>query len=181
MIKFGYCGVGFDIQDFVQEGCAAEIEGFSSFWIPDHFVDIPPANDKYEPWIILAAIGTRTNKIHLGTIATDCIRRHPATIAHTVSTLDNLTKGRAILGIGAGEAMHALPYGFEWPSASKRLDRLSESVKVIRLLWKSNYSSPVTFQGNFYHLSNARLDLRPYEDRESLSMWLLWAQDSASI
>jgi len=166
LTKFGYCGVGFDIRDFVDEGCEAESQGFSSFWIPDHFVDIPPANDKYEPWIILAAVGIKTNEIHLGTIATDCIRRHPATIAHTLSTLDNLTRGRAILGIGAGEAMHALPYGFEWPDPSKRLARLDEFVKVIRLLWKSNYSTTVTFNGDFYHLNNARLDLPPYKERE---------------
>jgi len=165
LIKFGYCGVGFDIHDFIEEGSYAEEHGFSSFWIPDHFIDIPPANDKYEPWTILASIGIKTNKIHLGTIATDCIRRHPATIAHTVSTLDNLTQGRAILGIGAGEAMHALPYGFDWPDPATRLARLRESVDVIRLLWKSSYSSPVNFEGRFYRLNAARLDLPPYEDR----------------
>lgn len=166
MIKFGYLGVGFDIRDFIEEGSYAEEHGFSSFWIPDHFVDIPPANDKYDPWTILAAIGVKTDSINLGTIATDCIRRHPATIAHTVSTLDNLTAGRAILGIGAGEAMHAIPYGFDWPDPLTRLARLRESVNVVRLLWKSNYTSSVTFDGRFYHLNNARLDLSPYRDRE---------------
>jgi phthiodiolone/phenolphthiodiolone dimycocerosates ketoreductase len=163
--KFGLSAIAFNIADFVEQGIVAERSGFESVWIPDHFTDLPPSNDKYEPWTVLATIGAKTQRILLGTLATDCTRRHPASIAHVTATLDNLTQGRVILGIGAGEAMNITPYGLPWESADTRVRRLEESVKIMRLLWKSTQTSPVTFNGGFYHLKNARLDLHPFDER----------------
>jgi len=165
-VKFGLSAIAFDLGDFLDQGIVAEENGFDSIWVADHFTDLPPSNDKYDPWPVLAAIGMKTEKILLGTLATDCSRSHPASIAHVAATLDNLTHGRAILGIGAGEAMNIVPYGLAWGEAKTRVARLEEAVKVIRLLWKSTSSSPVNFQGQFYRLNDARLDLRPYNDRD---------------
>ncbi len=157
--------MAFDIHDFVEQGIAAEEAGFESVWMSDHFTDLPPSNDKYDPWTILATIGARTKEILLGTLAEDCTRRHPASTAHLAATLDNLTSGRVILGIGAGEAMNILPFGLPWESAEKRVERLKEHIECIRLLWKSTVDSPANFRGEFYQLNNARLDLHPYDER----------------
>jgi len=164
-VKFGLSAIAFDLMDFLDQGIVAEENGFDSIWVADHFTDLPPSNDKYDPWPVLATIGMKTEKILLGTLATDCSRRHPALIAHAAATLDNLTHGRAILGIGAGEAMNIVPYGLPWGEAKTRVARLEETVKVIRLLWNSASSSPVNFDGQFYRLREARLDLHPYNDR----------------
>jgi len=164
-VKFGLSAIAFDLGDFLDQGIAAEENGFDSIWVADHFTDLPPSNDKYDPWPVLATIGMKTEKILLGTLATDCSRHHPASIAHAAATLDNLTHGRAILGIGAGEAMNIVPYGLPWGEAKTRVARLEEAVKVIRLLWKSTSSSAVNFEGQFYRLKDARLDLHPYNDR----------------
>ena len=164
-VKFGLSAIAFDITDFIEQAVIAEKSRFGSIWVADHFTDLPPSNDKYEPWPVLGAMGGRTKEILLGTLATDCIRRHPSSLAHVVATLDNLTHGRVVLGIGAGEAMNILPYGLPWENAQTRLSRLEETVKVIRLLWRSSSTSPVDFQGQFYQLRNARLDLHPYNDR----------------
>jgi phthiodiolone/phenolphthiodiolone dimycocerosates ketoreductase len=164
-MKFGFSAIALDIKDFLDQGIAAEENGFDSIWVADHFVDLPPSNDKYDPWPVLAVIGARTEKILLGTLATDCIRRHPTSIAHAAATLDNLTHGRAILGIGAGEAMNVVPYGLPWDERETRVARLEETVEVIRMLWKSTLNSSMTFQGQFYNLKDAWLDLHPYNDR----------------
>jgi phthiodiolone/phenolphthiodiolone dimycocerosates ketoreductase len=164
-VKFGLSAIAYEIKDFIDQAVDAEQNGFDSVWVADHFTDLPPSNDKYDPWPVLAAIGMKTQKILLGTLATDCARRHPALISHAAATLDNLTAGRAILGIGAGEAMNLVPYGLPWEEPDIRVARLEEAVKVIRLLWKSTFNSPVNFQGRFYHLKDARLDLHPHNDR----------------
>jgi len=165
-IKFGLSAIAFDIHDFIAQGVAAEKGGFDSIWIADHYTDLPPSNDKYEPWTLLATVGAKTQNIQLGTLATDCIRHHPATIAHIAACLDNITHGRAILGIGAGEAMNIKPYGMPWGDPETRVSRLKETVQLIRLLWKSTHESPVDFQGRFFQVTDARLDPHPFHDRD---------------
>jgi alkanesulfonate monooxygenase SsuD/methylene tetrahydromethanopterin reductase-like flavin-dependent oxidoreductase (luciferase family) len=81
-----------------------------------------------------AYIGAKTDRILLGTLATDCIRRHPASIAHVLATLDNLTQGGAVLGIGTGEAMNIVPYGLPWEAPDCRVSRLEETVRIMRWL-----------------------------------------------
>ena len=143
----------------------AEKERFDSIWVPDHFADVPPSNDRYDPWVVLAAIGAKTENILVGTLVTDCVRRHSASIAHVAASVDNITHGRVILGIGTGEAMNVKPYGLPWEDSQTRLARLRETVHVIRLLWKSSLMFPVDFRGQFHHWIGARLDVHPYADR----------------
>jgi len=164
-VRFGLFLDATDVHSLIELGIAAETEEFDSIWAPDHFTDPPPSSDRYDPWTVLGAIGAKTERVLMGTLATDCVRRHPASIAHVAATLDNITKGRAILGIGAGEAMNIKPYGLTWEDPQTRVARLRESIQVIRLLWHSNLASPVNFQGQFYRLTDACLDIHPYGDR----------------
>ena len=79
-------------------------------------------------------------------------------LAQTALTIDHLSKGRFILGLGSGETENTVPYGFDF---TKPVSRFEESIKVIKLLWESD--GPVDFEGEFYHLQHARLDTEPYD------------------
>lgn len=158
-LSFGYVIVGEDAFSAVEHGALAEKNGFDSLWIPDHFVDVD--GDMLEPWTVLSAIAVRTRKLLLGSAVTDIQRNHPARTAHCVACLDVLSRGRAILGIGAGEAMNVVPFGLPWESPIERVKRLSESIQVIRALWSSSRDKPTTFDGHCYHLKNAFLNQSP--------------------
>jgi alkanesulfonate monooxygenase SsuD/methylene tetrahydromethanopterin reductase-like flavin-dependent oxidoreductase (luciferase family) len=112
----------------------------------------------------MSAIGTNTKRISLSTGVTDIQRIHPAKTAHIIATLDELTKGRAVLAIGAGEVMNIEPYGMEWDPPSARAERLKEAVRIIKMLWKSSRSNPVSFEGKFYKLNKAWLDQAPFRN-----------------
>jgi alkanesulfonate monooxygenase SsuD/methylene tetrahydromethanopterin reductase-like flavin-dependent oxidoreductase (luciferase family) len=80
-----------------------------------------------------------------------------------VSTLDELSDGRAGLGIGAGEAMNIEPFGLKWEKPSVRVERLKEAVQVVKLLWGSSRDNPVDFEGIHYQLNKAWLDHKPLQ------------------
>ncbi len=155
--------VGDNVDDIVADGIEAERLGFDVVWVPDHLVDIRPVQAVTDTWTTLAFIGAKTQKIKLGSGVTDIQRMHPAKIANTVATLDNLTKGRAVLGIGAGEIMNTKPYGIPWEEKSVRIRRLRENLQVIKLLWAAAYDRPANFAGEFYSLNAAHLSLSPVQ------------------
>ncbi|MGO9645946.1 MAG: LLM class flavin-dependent oxidoreductase [Candidatus Bathyarchaeia archaeon] len=158
--KFGLVPFPADPLSAVDVSILAERCGFDSVWMPDSFVDVSqPAG--LNPWVVLAAIATKTNRIMLGTGVTDTQRSHPSRTAQLVATLDVISHGRARLGIGAGEAMHVAAFGLPWESPHERISRLDETIRVIRLLWKSSARNPVSIDGTYYHLSNAFLGQSP--------------------
>lgn len=154
---------GSNIDEIVADGVRAEHLGFDIVWVPDHLVDIRPPQAITDAWTTLAFIGAKTERIGLGSGVTDIQRMHPAKIANTVATLDNLTKGRAILGIGAGEIMNTRPFGIPWEDRETRIRRLREILQVVELLWSSSYEKPMNFNGGFYSLHDAHLSLPPVQ------------------
>jgi phthiodiolone/phenolphthiodiolone dimycocerosates ketoreductase len=150
---------GDNIQDLIEDGLQAERWGFDQVWVPDHLVDIQPVFAIYDTWTVLAYLGAKSQSLRLGSGVTDVQRIHPAKTANIVSTLDRLTGGRAVLGIGAGEIMNTKPYGIQWEEKSIRLKRLKEYIEVVKLLWSSAYEKPVSFKGEFYSLDQAHLSL----------------------
>jgi alkanesulfonate monooxygenase SsuD/methylene tetrahydromethanopterin reductase-like flavin-dependent oxidoreductase (luciferase family) len=134
----------------------AEKDGFYSVWIPDHLTDID--GSLADPWVTLAYIAAKTEKIRLYTGVTDFQKIHPAKLAQLVATLDELSNGRITVGIGSGEVMNITPYGIEWDEVSVRLKRLEEYIQVMRLIWQSNVENPVTFNGAYYQLKDAWID-----------------------
>lgn len=156
---------------------------FDSYWFIDHFMGlVPPGmwsheltpaarlirdpDEFFDPLVVLGAIGARTKRIRLGVGVVDPVRLHPAWIARAALTLQHTTKGRFILGLGAGEREHLVPYGLD---ATKLASRTEEALKVIRLLWSSR--GPVDFHGEFFRLTQASMALRPYLKRPP-PLWL---------
>jgi phthiodiolone/phenolphthiodiolone dimycocerosates ketoreductase len=126
-----------------------------SVWFGDHLVTLNRSGRRLDPWPIIAALGPHTKRLSFGSMVTDPFRRHPAVFAQTLATIDWITGGRLILGIGAGEAMNVVPFNIPW---DQRLRRLTEFVKVLRLLWTGE---AVDFKGEFNKLDEAFIQALP--------------------
>ena len=156
-------GVGGPLDSTLNDAFQAEKLGYDLVWVPDHLTDIPPATAIYDAWTMLAYIGAKTNRVMLGSGVTDTQRMHPAKTANTVATLDNLTGGRAVLGIGAGEVMNTRPFGMEWESTEVRVRRVREYIQVVKRLWSSSFERQVGFDGTLYSFKEAHLSLPPLQ------------------
>lgn len=129
--------------------------GFDTLWVFDHFIPIfsDPTGPCLEGWSLLSALAMATKKARLGTMVTGNTYRHPAVLANMATTVDIISGGRLILGMGAGwfELEHRA-YGLPLPRIDERLARLEEAVQVIKQLWTSERT---TFQGKYYQLQDA--------------------------
>jgi alkanesulfonate monooxygenase SsuD/methylene tetrahydromethanopterin reductase-like flavin-dependent oxidoreductase (luciferase family) len=134
-------------------------------WTWDHFVplDGDPKGPMFEAWELLAAWGALTTHVRLGTLVTGNTYRHPPVLAKMVATLDHITNGRAILGLGAAwhAEEHAM-YGLRFPSVGGRLARMDEAARVLRLLLDEPVAS---FTGKHYVLKDAVAEPKPVQKR----------------
>lgn len=139
---------------------AAERLGFHSAWVFDHFMPIFGGEEgpTLDGWTLLAALAAETKTIRLGVLVTGNTYRNPALLAKMATTVDHVSGGRAILGIGAGwfERDHTA-YGFHYGTARERAERLDEALQVITKLWREDHPS---FRGKYYSLDRA-----PYEPK----------------
>jgi len=135
-----------------------EEAGFDSIWVPDHILFIPPGIVP-EAWSTLAAVAAETEKAALGTCVSDPHRYHPAVLAQKVATVDQISGGRVILGLGAGEAMNLEPFGIEW---KKPVSKLIEFVTITRKLWSGEV---LNYKGRFWTLKDAFLQINPVKGR----------------
>lgn len=164
MVKFGIqlglnvARLGLDEDQQLTACMLADKLGYDSAWMMDH-TNVPQWSSAIinDAWIFLAATSQVTRNIELGTCVTDAIRRHPSTVALQTITLDRLSRGRAILGIGAGEAQNINDFGIQW---DKPVGRLEEQLQVISLLFESSPNKRVNFEGEFYKLTNACLQTK---------------------
>jgi F420-dependent oxidoreductase-like protein len=121
-------------------GRAADDAGFESMWVMDHFIQIPQAGREWEDmldsWTTLAFLAAHTERVRLGTLVTGITYRNVAHLGKIVATLDVLSGGRAICGVGAAwfEREHRA-YGWEFPPARKRLDMLEDALQLLSLMW----------------------------------------------
>ena len=134
--------------------------GFDQLWLPDHLL-FPEASPAFDPWMVMGAMAVKTSKAQFGPAVTDPHRTHPAVLAQRLATLDQMSKGRVILGLGSGEAMNLDPFGISW--RERKVGKMKEFIAVVRGLLDSK--EPFTFEGDFYQLDRARLTVRPYKDR----------------
>lgn len=139
--------------------------GFDHAWLVDHLLDTdgPPDHPCHEAWTLLAAIAARTERIRLGVLVTSNTFRNPAILAKEAVTVDHISRGRLILGLGSGwhEDEHR-QFGIDLPPAAERIDRLEEAIQVIQALMTTER---VDFNGRHYRLDGARLEPKPVQDR----------------
>lgn len=150
---------------------------YHSIWLPDHMVSFwpdsiwtpeftdlatasPSPHRHLDALAVAAAVAVLTRNVPIATSVVDTVRRHPSLLAQSALTIDHLSHGRFILGLGSGETENTVPYGFDF---ARPVARFEEALRVIRLLWESH--GPVDFSGQFYTLRHARLDTEPYEGR----------------
>ncbi len=139
--------------------------GFDSFWVMDHFHQIEMVGRQEEPmlegWTTISVLAAATSKIRLGTLVTGNIYRHPSVLAKIAATLDVLSRGRLILGIGAGwNELESRAYGTPFPSTRERLERLDEAVQLIKKMWTEERAN---FSGKYYKLENAFCNPKPVQ------------------
>src|SRR5437588_8053752 len=133
----------------------AEAQGFRSLWLYDHFhtFHTPVQEITFECWTSCAALARDTQRIRIGQMVTCNSYRNPALLAKMASTVDTLSHGRVVLGIGAGWYEHEyLAYGYPYPSTRERLQRLDEAVQIILAMWTQD--EPV-FEGKYYQIRGA--------------------------
>lgn len=163
-IKFGFtqglnvARLGLDESQVITACQIADRMDYDSVWTMDHS-NVPQWKNAIvnDAWLMLAAIGAVTSHVELGTCVTDAIRRHPSAIALSAITLDRITKGRAILGIGAGEAQNVVDFGIEF---SKPVSKFKEQLEVIEKLFTSEPDRRVSYKGQYYSLIEACLQAR---------------------
>jgi len=134
---------------------AAEEAGFDTLWVNDHLIEGQPPNQggpRPETYIFLATVAARTSRIRLGALASSIFFRNPALLARMVVTLDQASRGRAILGVGAGHPMtegeHQM-FGMDFPAIKLRMDRLEAVLPDLRRLLGG--SIPIMVAGSGEH------------------------------
>jgi F420-dependent oxidoreductase-like protein len=141
----------------------AERSGFSSLTVMDHLHQIsvvgPRENWMLEGNTILAALAARTERVSLGLLVGGVTYRNPALLAKIATTLDIISGGRAVFGIGAAwnEEEHRA-YGFDFPSLKERFERLEDALQIARLMFTQSESS---FEGRHYRIDGALNNPQP--------------------
>jgi probable F420-dependent oxidoreductase len=137
----------------------AEAAGYHSVWVGDSIT----AKPRLEALTTLGALAVRTSRVKLGTAVLLAALRHPLVLAHAVASLDVLSSGRIILGVGAGRGgRQILAQEFENCGIPfmERGERLNETLEICRRLWTE---TPVSYQGTYYQLSDVALEPRPVQ------------------
>ena len=171
MIEFGWRVPDFPVdgsrpREFVQQIAAAlqALRGpFVSAWVADHFLpwadSQDPATDTYECWTTLGYLAGLFQGYTFGSIVLAQSYRSPALVAKMAATLQALTGGRLVLGLGAGwKEDEYLAYGYEFPRPAVRVRQLAEAVQIVRLMWTQPQA---TFHGRYYHIQAATCEPKP--------------------
>jgi phthiodiolone/phenolphthiodiolone dimycocerosates ketoreductase len=162
----------------------AKLAGVDSLLLPDHYIGfvprshwkpeytpaaklVPSTDAFFDPFVMLGMMATRYRGVRIGTGVTEAFRRHPVTLAQAFVTVDHMTKGRAILGIGNGERENTEPYGVPF---TRRVSRLEEALTIIRKLWESG-GEPVSYDGPTWPLKNA-LFATPLYKGKAPAIWI---------
>jgi F420-dependent oxidoreductase-like protein len=133
----------------------ADDVGFSHISLMDHFLQVdgfgPPENDMLEAYTTLGFLAAHTSRAQLLTLVTGAIFRYPGILAKIVSTLDVLSGGRAMLGIGAAwNSDETRALGIPFPPVAERFERLEETVQIVLRMWSSD-DGP--YEGRHYRLA----------------------------
>jgi len=140
---------------------ATEDLGFESLWRSDHFFSLSGPRDRQalETFLSFVLVATETSRIRFGPLVASSTFRHPSLVARMSAQIDALSGGRFILGMGAGwNVPEHEAFGLPFPPIKERMDRLEESIQVVRALWSDG---PANFEGRHYTLKDALCEPKP--------------------
>ncbi len=141
---------------------AEEIErlGFHSVWFNDHLYGVPmPQLPIMEAWTALSAVAAVTSRVQLGTLVSPVGFRNPALLAKMAATLDQISGGRVIVGLGGGWFEQEFRgYGMDFPPLRQRLEQLDEAVQLMRRMWTEEQ---VTFEGKHFRTDAVYCEPKP--------------------
>jgi alkanesulfonate monooxygenase SsuD/methylene tetrahydromethanopterin reductase-like flavin-dependent oxidoreductase (luciferase family) len=159
-----------DARTLAEFAALAECSGWDGVFLEDYIVyqsrqDIPT----HDPWLALAAMALRTQRIRLGTEVTPLARRRPWKLARETVTLDHLSNGRLILGVGLGASDDTSFTHFgEEIDAKRRAEMLDEGLQILTGLWSSR---PVSYRGKHYSVDEVRF-LPATVQRPRIPLWI---------
>lgn len=150
-LRFGVPGSQLPSGDVGRPARRAEESGFDSMWWADRLMGWLPGgpHDLLDPYPIMALAAAATDTLLLGTAVTDPLRRHPAQLAQSALTLQHLSGGRLVLGVGCGEVAGTVPYGIAY---DRPVAKLEDALEVLRSLWSGEV---VDRPSSFYPLEGA--------------------------
>jgi alkanesulfonate monooxygenase SsuD/methylene tetrahydromethanopterin reductase-like flavin-dependent oxidoreductase (luciferase family) len=130
--------------------------GYDSVWAYDHLMPYwLRSRSSLDQWSVLSAVAARTSKVKIGSLVTNVSFRNPALLAKMTSTVDNISDGRLILGLGIGDRM-SVPelrsYGYGFPTMNERVALLRETIMILKAMWTGK---EVSFRGRMVNVSNA--------------------------
>ncbi len=134
--------------------------GFDSVWVCDHVQGVPiPTLPIFEAWSELAAVAALTERVQLGTLVTPPFLRNPGVFAKQVATVDHVSNGRTIVGLGSGWFQPEFEgYGLPFPPIGQRMQALEEAIQVLKGLWTEERFD---FQGRHYTVKDAPCEPKP--------------------
>lgn len=141
---------------------------WSSIWFADHYMPNtqsgePIQGDSHEAWTVLAGLAAMTERVRLGPLVSPTSVHHPALLANRASTIDHISNGRFVLGLGAGwQVNEHTAYGIELEPPKTRVDRFEESIQIVRSLLDNERTD---FSGAHYTISNAPCEPHPKQDK----------------
>ncbi len=140
---------------------AADEWGLESAWVFDHMIPLsdPRTGPNLEGWTLLAGLAEATSNIEIGPMVTGITYRNPAMLLKNATTVDHISNGRALLGVGAAwfEGEHKM-FGFDFPGPGARVSMLDESLQMFTMLQSQERSS---FDGTYYQLDEAIFEPKP--------------------
>jgi probable F420-dependent oxidoreductase len=179
-MKFGMSLSGLGARHYPEVAEMAEANAFDSVWMPEHLIfpaempakylytpdGYPPMRSDtpaFDPWVVLGGVATRTSTIRLATGIFILPLRHPVMVARSVVTLDRLSGGRVVLGMGVGW----MPDEFEIVGEDFRTRgaRADEMIELMRLLWREE---TIEFHGRFYDIPPVKFAPKPLNKQQGI-------------
>ena len=146
----------------------AEESGWHGIWFADHYMpnteDGAVADgDTHECWAVLPALAATTERVRLGSLVSPTSVHHPALLANRIATIDHISNGRAVLGLGAGwQVNEHRAYGIELADPGERVGRFDEAIQIVRALLDQQRT---TFAGRYYTITDAPCEPKPVQSR----------------
>jgi alkanesulfonate monooxygenase SsuD/methylene tetrahydromethanopterin reductase-like flavin-dependent oxidoreductase (luciferase family) len=154
------------MDELLDIGRLADDDGWHGVWYADHYMpntggEDVASGDVFECWSVLAALSVATARVRLGSLVSPTSVHHPALLANRAATIDHLSGGRLVLGLGAGWQINEhSAYGIDLEPPGTRVSRFEESIQIVRSLLAGDRTS---FDGDYYTFTDAPCEPKPVQ------------------